>query len=80
MNKHTAFLLQIFFLFETGAVPPPPPPTQWGEGGLIGPSRDIRYFSIYNLHNKLMSLGVQSDLLFWIVGVLPRISCIKQHF
>jgi hypothetical protein len=54
MNKHTAFVPQIFVLFGTGAVSPPPPPTKWREGGLIGPPRDIRYFSIYYLHNKLL--------------------------
>ncbi len=71
---------QIFVLFGTGAVPPPPPSTQWGEGGLIGPPSDIRYFSIYIYIISLCHWGVQSDLLFWIVGVLPRISCIKNNF
>jgi hypothetical protein len=56
-NKYTAFLPQIFVLFGTGAVSPPPSPTHWGEGRLIGPPHDIRYFSINNLLNKLISLG-----------------------
>jgi hypothetical protein len=75
MNKHIAFSPRIFVLFGAGAVPPPPPPTQWGEGGLIGPPSDIRYFSIYNLHNKLMSLGGSNQTSFF--GLL--VFCLGYH-
>jgi hypothetical protein len=66
-------LPQIFVLFGTGAVPSPPHPTQWGEGGLIGPPRDIRYFLIYNLHKAYVTGGSNQTSFFGLLVFCPAV-------